>query len=238
MMKSRFTWPSRGAAFLAVVLLVRCPLGSQTLPATQATATPAPRAAALPGATERRRVLEARQRHLRTGRLLPHHRQLHVERARGRAAVHDAARAGVKGGVYIGVGPSRTSRTSRRSGRRWRSSSTSGVRPSMQHLMFKAVFEMAPDRADFISLLFSKPRPAGLDETTSDPADLGRVPPVADRRALAARTTPRIVERLTKTHGFTFTRRGIDQLGGARAFVGYGPSISTRGGAGGRAATA
>jgi hypothetical protein len=36
----------------------------------------------------------------------------------------------------------------------------------MQHLMFKAMFEMSKDRADFISLLFAKPRPAGLDEST------------------------------------------------------------------------
>jgi hypothetical protein len=37
--------------------------------------------------------------------------------------------ARVSGGAYIGVGPSRTSVTSRRSARRWRSSSTSGGRP-------------------------------------------------------------------------------------------------------------
>ena len=36
----------------------------------------------------------------------------------------------------------------------------------MQHLMFKAMFELSKDRADFISLLFAKPRPAGLDATT------------------------------------------------------------------------
>ena len=32
----------------------------------------------------------------------------------------------------------------------------------LQHLMYKALIEMAADRAEFISLLFSKPRPAGL----------------------------------------------------------------------------
>jgi hypothetical protein len=37
----------------------------------------------------------------------------------------------------------------------------------MQHLMFKAMFEMANDRADFISVLFSKPRPPGIDTSTS-----------------------------------------------------------------------
>ena len=33
----------------------------------------------------------------------------------------------------------------------------------MQHLMYKAMFEMSKDRADFISMLFSLPRPAGVD---------------------------------------------------------------------------
>src|SRR5579871_1368443 len=73
---------------------------------------------------------------------------------------------GIKGGVYMGVGPEQNL------------TYIAAVRPVMaficdirrqavmQHLMFKAVFELAPDRADFISLLFSKPRPAGLDRTT------------------------------------------------------------------------
>jgi hypothetical protein len=30
-------------------------------------------------------------------------------------------------------------------------------------LLFKALFEMAPDRADFMSLLFSRRRPDGLN---------------------------------------------------------------------------
>jgi hypothetical protein len=34
-------------------------------------------------------------------------------------------------------------------------------------LLFKALFEISPDRADFVSHLFSRRRPAGLDSTTS-----------------------------------------------------------------------
>src|ERR1043165_6840437 len=69
------------------------------------------------------------------------------------------------GGVYIGVGPEQNL------------TYIAAIKPAMafvidirrqavmQHLMFKAMFEMSRDRADFISLLFSKPRPAGLDES-------------------------------------------------------------------------
>jgi hypothetical protein len=74
---------------------------------------------------------------------------------------------GTRGGVYMGVGPEQNL------------TYIAAIRPQMafivdirrqavmQHLMFKAVFEMAADRADFISLLFSKPRPPGLDSSTS-----------------------------------------------------------------------
>jgi len=73
----------------------------------------------------------------------------------------------VTGGVYIGVGPEQNL------------TYIAAIRPDMafvvdirrqavmQHLLFKAVFELAKDRSDFISLLFSKPRPADLDSTTS-----------------------------------------------------------------------
>ena len=72
----------------------------------------------------------------------------------------------VKGGVYMGVGPEQNF------------SYIAAIRPAMafivdirrqavmQHLMFKAVFELAKDRADFIALLFSKVRPDGLDTST------------------------------------------------------------------------
>ena len=60
----------------------------------------------------------------------------------------------------------------------------------MQHLMFKAMFELANDRADFISILFAKPRPAGIDTQHVDPEPLGSVPHGEDGLgARGARTT-------------------------------------------------
>jgi hypothetical protein len=37
----------------------------------------------------------------------------------------------------------------------------------LQHLLYKALFEQSKDRADFLSKLFSRARPAGLDTTSS-----------------------------------------------------------------------
>ena len=142
--------------------------------------------------------------------------------------------ANVKGGVYMGVGPEQNL------------TYIAAIRPAMafivdirrqavvQHLMFKAVFEMSKDRADFISLLFSKPRPAGLESTTPIQklwAPYLQGPPDGD---MATKTYARIVELLTKTHGFTLTPDELLQLGAVfQAFQSFGPGISTRGGGGG-----
>ena len=141
---------------------------------------------------------------------------------------------GVLGGVYIGVGPEQNF------------SYIAAIRPAMafvvdirrqavmQHLMFKAAFELARDRADFIALLFSKPRPADLDGTTPIQRIWEAYQTVATDPAVAARNSARIVEHLTRTHRFTFTSDESAQLESVlEAFVQFGPAISTRGGSGG-----
>jgi hypothetical protein len=140
----------------------------------------------------------------------------------------------VSGGVYLGVGPEQNF------------SYIVAIRPEMafivdirrqavvQHLMFKAIFEMAADRADFISLLFSKPRPANLDASGPIQKIWDAFGRVATDPVMSRRTYDRVLERLTKTHGFTLTADETSQLESVfEAFQIYGPSITTRGGAGG-----
>ena len=137
---------------------------------------------------------------------------------------------GVAGGVYLGVGPEQNL------------TYIAAIRPAMafvvdirrqavmQHLMFKAVFELAKDRADFIALLFSKPRPPDLDATTPIQRIWNAYAAVATDRDLASKNAIRIVDHLTRTHRFTFTAAEAAQLESVRAaFVLYGPDISTRG---------
>src|SRR3984957_18018670 len=111
--------------------------------------------------------------------------------------------AGVQGGVYLGVGPEQNF------------SYIAAIRPAMafvvdirrqavmQHLMFKAVFELAKDRADFIALLFSKPRPDGLDETTPIQRMWADFEPMPTDEAAVVRNATLIIDQLTKTHRFT-----------------------------------
>jgi hypothetical protein len=72
-----------------------------------------------------------------------------------------------RGGVYIGVGPEQNF------------TYIAAIQPKLaflvdirrdnmiEHLMYKALFELSTDRADFLSRLFSRKRPSGLDTRSS-----------------------------------------------------------------------
>jgi len=141
---------------------------------------------------------------------------------------------GVQGGVYLGVGPEQNL------------TYIAAIRPAMafvvdirrqavmQHLMYKAIFEMSKDRADFISLLFSKPRPAGLEVNTPIQNIWNAFFAARTDTEMAAKTHAMVVDRLTKTHQFKFTEEEAAQLDLVLdAFVDYGPSITTNSGGGG-----
>ena len=144
----------------------------------------------------------------------------------------------VSGGVYLGVGPEQNF------------TYMAAIRPAMafildirrqavmQHLMFKAVFELSADRADFISLLFAKPRPASLEAATAIQQIWTAFAPVSTDVAAGTKNGTRILEHLTKTHQFVFTADEVAQLQSVyQAFVSFGPAISTRGSGGGSALT-
>lgn len=136
----------------------------------------------------------------------------------------------INGGVYLGVGPEQNF------------SYIAAVQPAMafivdirrqavmQHLMFKAIFELSKDRVDFISLLFAKPRPKELAASAPVQAIWQAFFDVTTDPAFAAATQDRIVTHLTKTKKFTLTEDELIQLTSViTAFVQFGPGISTRG---------
>jgi hypothetical protein len=142
---------------------------------------------------------------------------------------------GVSGGVFIGVGPEQNL------------TYIAAVRPQMafvidirrqavmQHLMFKAMFELAKDRADFLSLLFAKPRPKGLDATAPIQKMWDAYLATPTDRDAAVSIHERIVQHLTRTHKFTFTPDEQAQLDLViAAFVQFGPGITTKGALAGR----
>ncbi|MEO7191668.1 MAG: hypothetical protein ABI051_11495 [Vicinamibacterales bacterium] len=141
----------------------------------------------------------------------------------------------VQGGVYLGVGPEQNF------------TYIAAIRPAMafivdirrqavmQHLLFKAAFELAADRADFISLVFAKPRPDGVDTTTPIQRLWEMFAAVGTDQRLVTKNHKTLFDQLKVTHHFAFTPDEEAQLEWVfQAFVTHGPAISTRGAPGGR----
>ena len=78
-----------------------------------------------------------------------------------------------------------------------------------EHLLYKAVIEMSENRADFLSLLFSKPRPAGLDTTTSADVMLDAYESVRTSDTLYQKNLKAVRDWLTKHHGFALRARPL-----------------------------
>src|SRR6188474_1977593 len=130
------------------------------------------------------------------------------------------------GGVYMGVAPDQNF------------TYMVAVRPRMafildirrgnllQHLLYKAVFELSADRAGFVSMLFSKPRPAGLKTTSTVFELFSAYARVATSDEHYRRNLTAIVAHLTKRHGFALSADDLEQLETIYfAFFWEGPSL-------------
>jgi len=130
------------------------------------------------------------------------------------------------GGVYIGVGPEQNF------------SYIARLRPAMAfiidirrenlnlHLLYKALFEASTDRADFVSRLFSRPRPTDLGPTASVEEIFSRYAAVPASRELFSRNADRVRERLLKTHSLPLSPTDLAWIDRAfGAFYADGPEI-------------
>ena len=130
------------------------------------------------------------------------------------------------GGAYLGVGPEQNF------------TYIAALKPAMAfivdirrgnldlQLMYKAIFELSADRAAFVSLLFSKPRPAGLGakSTASDIFDAYATVVTSER--LYVGNMAAIRNQLFTRHAFDLSEddlRGIEYV--YRAFFMFGTSI-------------
>ncbi|MGH7655077.1 MAG: hypothetical protein ACREN6_10480 [Gemmatimonadaceae bacterium] len=131
------------------------------------------------------------------------------------------------GGVYLGVGPDQNL------------TYIVALRPKLafifdirrgnlqEHLLYKAVIEMSDNRADFLSRLFSRPRPAGLDTTASADSLLNAYAAVPPSDSLYQRNLKAVKEWLTTHHHFAL---GDSDLAGIEyvysAFSEAGPELT------------
>jgi hypothetical protein len=131
------------------------------------------------------------------------------------------------GGVYLGVGPEQNF------------TYVAAMKPKiafivdirrgnmLEHLMYKALIETSADRADFLSKLFSRPRPAGLDSNSTAPQLFAAYDNVASDSALYRKNFAALRRQLTEGHGFALDdsdSNGIAYVYGA--FFEDGPRLT------------
>jgi hypothetical protein len=97
----------------------------------------------------------------------------------------------------------------------------------IHHLMYKAMIEMAPDRAGFMSLLFARARPKGVDGDATPEALFNAFANVPTDTVQFAANLSAITEWLTKRHGFALSATDLQSLEYVyRAFITAGPDIT------------
>lgn len=131
------------------------------------------------------------------------------------------------GGVYLGVGPDQNF------------TYITALKPKMVfitdirrgnlhvHLMYKALIEMSPDRAEFLSRLFSRKRPAGLGPGSSAEQLFGAYAMVAPSREQYEATLKAMVDALRVQHNFAITDDDVDGIAYVfSSFLAGGPFLS------------
>ena len=131
------------------------------------------------------------------------------------------------GGVYLGVGPEQNF------------TYITAVRPKMafivdirrgnlqEHLLYKALMEMSPDRADFLSKLFSRKRPEGLSKASTVDSLFTAYDAIAPSEELYKANLKAVMAWLTTKHAFRLQEddpAGIDYIY-RNAFFQEGPRL-------------
>jgi hypothetical protein len=97
----------------------------------------------------------------------------------------------------------------------------------VHHLMYKAMIEMSDDRAGFMSLLFARARPEGLERDATPEALFNAYANVPLDTLRYAKNLAAISDWLTKRHGFALTENDLQALDYVyRAFATAGPDIT------------
>jgi hypothetical protein len=130
------------------------------------------------------------------------------------------------GGVYIGVGPEQNFTYVARL--RPVAAFIIDIRRENRnlHLLYKALFELSNDRVEFVSSLFSRPRPEGLASNAGVREIFARFAGVSASAGARDRTFARVRERLLDTHRLPLTPTDLEDIRRAlAAFHDGGPDI-------------
>jgi hypothetical protein len=132
-----------------------------------------------------------------------------------------------QGGVYLGVGPEQNF------------TYLVALRPKLafivdirrgnmdEHLLYKAFIEQSTDRADFLSRLFARPRPAGLNDATPIAEMMDAYELMAPNDDLFQKNLKAATDHLVGSHKFRLTAddiRGLEYV--YTAFFKGGPDLN------------
>ena len=131
------------------------------------------------------------------------------------------------GRVYMGVGPEQNF------------TYIAALKPAMaiivdvrrgnlhMHLLYKALFEMSTDRADFVSRLFSRRRPEGLTAASDVRAIFQAYAAAVPDQTLFEANFKSIIDHLRKTHGFPLEAEDEPGIRYIYEYFGrYGPELT------------
>jgi hypothetical protein len=132
-----------------------------------------------------------------------------------------------QGRVYLGVGPEQNF------------TYIAALKPAMAfiidirhgnldvHLMYKALFELSKDRADFVARLFSRKRPAGLTTKSTASEIFAAFRTAEGSKEVYDENFKAIYDVLAKKHGFPLTAGDLDGIRWALGnYYQFGPSIN------------
>jgi len=130
------------------------------------------------------------------------------------------------GGVYIGVGPEQNFTYAAVLQSKLAFVIDIRRQNMVEMLLYKALFDMSPSRADFVSNLFSRVRPAGLDTKTTAAALFAAYENARVDPALSAKNLAAIKAYMTK-HGYELTSEDLSNIEKVHdVFSRGGPSIN------------
>jgi len=141
--------------------------------------------------------------------------------------IPDLLRTARSGRVYLGVGPEQNF------------TYISALHPKMSfivdvrrgnrdlHLMYKALFELSADRAEFVSRLFSKPRPEGLNAKSTIQQIIAGYWNIDTSETLYDENLKAIRETLVSKHKLPLSDEELKGIADVyHAFFWHGPSIN------------
>jgi hypothetical protein len=141
--------------------------------------------------------------------------------------ISDLKRGRPPGGVYLGVGPEQNF------------TYIAALEPKIafiidirrqnliEHLVYKALFELSGDRVDFLSRLFSRTRPVGVGENDNIGAILRAYGTAAPDEALFEQNLKTIVDDLTEHHHFRLSDQDVKSIRYVySAFFEAGPNLA------------